>query len=133
MKPLALLAGLLVLIGSPALAQSLTVKGPTGQTLTLSAADLAALPRVKITFSAHGETHVYEGPLLIDILAKAGAPTGKALSGGPWPMWCWSPPPTATGLPWAWPRPTPAPAPTASSWPTRSTASPWTPSPGPTG
>lgn len=29
----------------------------------------------------HGQTHVYEGPLLIDVLAKVGAPTGKSLRG----------------------------------------------------
>ena len=81
MKSLALIAGLLVLAAGPAFAQSVAVKGPTGQTVTLTEADLAAMPRVKFTFSAHGETHEYEGPLLIDILAKAGAPTGKALGG----------------------------------------------------
>lgn len=81
MKPFALLAGLLVLIASPALAQSVTVKGPTGQTQAFTAADLAALPRVRFTFSAHGETHAYEGPLLIDVLAKVGAPAGKDLRG----------------------------------------------------
>jgi hypothetical protein len=55
--------------------------GPTGQSATISTADLAALPRVKVSFDAHGDTHEYEGPLLIDVLAKVGAPTGKALRG----------------------------------------------------
>lgn len=64
----------------PAAAQSLSVKGPTGA-VTLSAADVAALPRVSFLFDAHGQKHTYEGPLLIDVLAKAGAPTGKALRG----------------------------------------------------
>ena len=59
----------------------LSLKGPTGQTASLSAADVAGLPRVSIAFDAHGEKHVYEGPLLIDVLAKVGTPTGKAIHG----------------------------------------------------
>jgi hypothetical protein len=74
-------AAVLVLAASPAAAQSLSLKGPDGQTATMRAADLAALPRVKFTFDAHGQKHDYEGPLLIDVLAKVGAPTGKALGG----------------------------------------------------
>lgn len=62
-------------------AQTLTLKGPSGEAASLSAADIAALPRVSVAFDAHGEKHVYEGPLLIDVLAKAGTPTGKAIHG----------------------------------------------------
>jgi hypothetical protein len=68
-------------LSTGAFAQSLSLKGPAGQTASLTAADLASLPRVSVTFDAHGETHVYEGPLLIDVLAKVGAPTGKAIHG----------------------------------------------------
>lgn len=32
-------------------------------------------------FDSHGQKHTYEGPLLIDVLARAGVPTGKALRG----------------------------------------------------
>lgn len=71
----------LALLASPATAQTLSLTGPEGQSVTLSAADIAALPRQSVTFAGHGESHVYEGPLLIDVLAKAGAPTGKALRG----------------------------------------------------
>ncbi len=71
----------MALLASPAAAQTIAVTGPEGQSLTLSAADIAALPRQTVTFAGHGESHVYEGPLLIDVLAKAGAPTGKALRG----------------------------------------------------
>lgn len=88
MKPLALVAGLLLLLAGPALAQapglapaSLAVKGVDGRAVTLTAADLAALPRAKVRYTAHGETHDYEGPLLIDILVKVGAPRGEALRG----------------------------------------------------
>ena len=62
-------------------AQTLVLKGPAGHTTTVSAAEIAALPRVTIAFDAHGEHHVYEGPLLIDLLAKVGTPTGKAIHG----------------------------------------------------
>lgn len=62
-------------------AQTLALEGPDGQSLTLTATELAALPRQSVTLSAHGQSHVYEGPLLIDVVAQAGAPTGKALRG----------------------------------------------------
>lgn len=65
----------------PASAQTLSLKGPGGQSATVSPADLAALPRVSFTFNAHGRMATYEGPLLIDVLAKVGAPTAKALRG----------------------------------------------------
>jgi hypothetical protein len=68
-------------LSTGAIAQTLALKGPTGQTATVAAADLAGLPRVSFTFDSHGEKHVYEGPLLIDVLAKVGTPTGKAIHG----------------------------------------------------
>lgn len=70
----------LVGAAGPALAQSVTLKGPDGQ-VEMTAAQIAALPRVKVAFDAHGRKHAYEGPLLIDVLAKVGAPTGKDLHG----------------------------------------------------
>lgn len=68
-------------LATAAAAQTLDLKGPAGQAARLTVADLAGLPRASITFDAHGETHVYEGPLLIDVLAKVGTPTGKAIHG----------------------------------------------------
>lgn len=62
-------------------AQTLALKAPAGQTASLTAADLASLPRVSVAFEAHGVKHVYEGPLLIDVLARVGTPTGKAIHG----------------------------------------------------
>ena len=76
-----LIVAALLLAPLPALAQSVTVAGPTGQTATLSAADIAAMPHVKVAFDNHGTKQDFEGPLLIDVLAKAGAPTGKAIHG----------------------------------------------------
>ena len=68
-------------LATPVAAQTIALKGPAGQAAAITAAEVAALPRVSFTFDAHGEKHIYEGPLLIDVLAKAGVPTGKALRG----------------------------------------------------
>jgi hypothetical protein len=57
LRPLLMLAALAALFASPAFAQSVALKGPDGQTAT------------------------YEGPLLIDVLARVGTPTGKAIHG----------------------------------------------------
>lgn len=71
----------LATLAMPVAAQTLALKGPTGQTTTLSIADLAALPHVTVTTSAHGQSHVYGGVALVDLLAHVGTPTGKALGG----------------------------------------------------
>jgi len=81
MRRIAILTACLALAASPVLAQSISLEGPDGQRAEATATMLAALPQAKVTFDAHGETHVYEGPLLIDVLAAVGAPTGKALHG----------------------------------------------------
>ncbi len=47
--------------------------------MTLS--ELDALPRVKVGATEHGAPHVFEGALLADVLAKVGAPAGKAIRG----------------------------------------------------
>jgi hypothetical protein len=75
------LSAVLALAAAPAVAQTLALKGLAGQAAVVTEADLAKLPRVKFTFDAHGQKHDYEGPLLIDLLAKVGAPTGTALGG----------------------------------------------------
>lgn len=77
----ALFSATLSVLAAPVLAQDLAVVGPDGKTVTLSASDLAALPRAAVELDAHGERHRYEGALLIEVLAKAGAPSGKALRG----------------------------------------------------
>lgn len=75
-----LLIAAVLAAAAPAAAQTLTLKGPDGG-MTLTAAQVAALPRVKVVVDAHGQKHEYAGPLLIDLLAKVGAPTGKDLRG----------------------------------------------------
>jgi hypothetical protein len=67
---------------APAMAQSVSVSGLAGQAVTLSAADLAAMPRASVTLRLDGgRTEACEGVQLSDILAKVGAPQGKALRG----------------------------------------------------
>lgn len=75
------LVGAMLVFASVVAAQDLTLKGPTGTTATFSAQQIAALPHVHFTFAAHGESHAFEGPLLIDLLAKVGTPTGKDIGG----------------------------------------------------
>ena len=62
-------------------AQDLTLKGPAGQSVTVTPADLAAMPHVTLTLSVEGKTHTYAGVPLTDLLARVGAPSGKALKG----------------------------------------------------
>ncbi|MBU1376584.1 MAG: molybdopterin-binding oxidoreductase [Alphaproteobacteria bacterium] len=81
MRLAVLLAAAAILAPASALAQSIAIKGSTGQIVTVTAAEVAKLPRVSFLFDAHGQKHTYEGPLLLDVLAKAGAPTGKDLHG----------------------------------------------------
>lgn len=78
---LSTLALTLFAVISPAAAQSIDLKGPDGHTVTLSAETVAAMPQVKVTLDVHGVSHVYEGPLLIDVLKTVGAPTGRDLHG----------------------------------------------------
>lgn len=40
---------------TPVVAQSLSLEGPAGAKVELSAADVGALPRVKFVFDAHGD------------------------------------------------------------------------------
>ena len=61
---------------------SLEVKGAVKQELRLSAADLKAMPRTKISAKGHdGAEHEYEGVTLGALLAKAGVPAGGDLRG----------------------------------------------------
>jgi DMSO/TMAO reductase YedYZ molybdopterin-dependent catalytic subunit len=59
----------------------LALSGPGGQSATLSAADIAALPHVKLTVTIEGKTATYDGVPLEALLERVGAPSGKALRG----------------------------------------------------
>jgi hypothetical protein len=65
-----------------AAAQTLTVTGLTGQKLELGAADIAALPHQPVTLQLeNGKSEACDAVPLALILAKVGAPQGKALHG----------------------------------------------------
>jgi DMSO/TMAO reductase YedYZ molybdopterin-dependent catalytic subunit len=68
-------------VAGAAAAQDLKLIGLDGQTATLTPADIAALPHVTLTLTVEGKTATYKGVPLTDILAKVGAPSGKALKG----------------------------------------------------
>lgn len=49
--------------------------------MTITAADLAAMPRHTVTANQHGKEITYEGVYLRDVLAKDGVPAGNELKG----------------------------------------------------
>ena len=73
----------MVLAGSLSAQSSSTiaVTGAVAQQLTLTAADLGALPRATATTSSNGMSTTYEGVWVADVLKKAGVPMGSALRG----------------------------------------------------
>jgi hypothetical protein len=78
----ALLLGLaLILAPGVVVAQDLVLKGLGGQSVTVTATELAAMPHVTLTVSVEGKTHTYAGVPLTQLLARVGAPFGKALKG----------------------------------------------------
>ena len=78
---------LVLLSGTAALAAEapiLRVTGPAQTlTLTLTAADFAALPRIELSLPAQPETpaRTFSGVALRELLARAGAPLGDKLRG----------------------------------------------------
>jgi hypothetical protein len=75
----ATLAGLS--LAGAAQADDLKLIGLDGHAVTLSPADIAALPHVSLTVTVEGKTNTYAGVALSNVLAKVGAPSGKALKG----------------------------------------------------
>jgi hypothetical protein len=61
--------------------KSLLVKNERGKASTLSAADLARLPRHKAKVKGHGGSATYEGASLADVLRTAKVTLGKDLKG----------------------------------------------------
>jgi hypothetical protein len=67
---------------SAPVAAELNVTGDVPQSITLKAADLAAMPREKVSVPEQDGTQVsYEGVSLREILKKAGVPVAKDLRG----------------------------------------------------
>jgi hypothetical protein len=62
---------------------TLTVTGADGKSVTLTAADVAAMPHKTVSvYNAHSKANeVYSGVVLSDLLAKVGVPTGEKLRG----------------------------------------------------
>ena len=59
----------------------LQVSGQVKQPLSLSAADLAKMPRATVRTTANGIETVYEGVWLHEVLKRAGVPQGSDLRG----------------------------------------------------
>ena len=57
------------------------ITGEVKQALTLSAADLAKMPRATVRTTSNGMETVYEGVWLHQVLKKAGVPQGSELRG----------------------------------------------------
>jgi DMSO/TMAO reductase YedYZ molybdopterin-dependent catalytic subunit len=62
-------------------AQELQIAGAVKQPLTLTAGDLAKMPRATVQTRNEGMTVTYEGVWLHDVLKRAGAPSGTELRG----------------------------------------------------
>jgi len=74
----------LVVAATPVVAQtapSVAVTGAVSQPLSLTAADLAAMPRASVTTNSNGIATTYEGVWLADVLKKAGVPFGAGMRG----------------------------------------------------
>ena len=75
--------GLLLALGSMGAqaSASIQVTGAVKQSLTLTAGDLAKLPRASLQTMSSGMEAVYEGVWVHEVLKRAGAPQGAALRG----------------------------------------------------
>lgn len=60
---------------------SIQVTGAVKQPFTLTAEDLAKMPRASVKTASQGVETVYEGVWVHEILKRAGAPQGQALRG----------------------------------------------------
>lgn len=80
--PAALAAVLLWSLAAAAWAQTVTLKGPDGQTRTLGLAEMAALPHQSaVLVGEKGPARTYEGVPLTSLLQSVGAPAGPGLRG----------------------------------------------------
>jgi hypothetical protein len=60
---------------------TLTIAGDVSKPVSLTAAELKALPRTRVEIKEDGRTLTYEGVLVGEILKRAGAPLGGDLRG----------------------------------------------------
>ncbi len=81
MRILLALAAALALFAPPALARDLKVTVAGRDSVVLTPAEVAALPRARATIQVKGQPVVYEGALLHEALLKAGVVSGERLMG----------------------------------------------------
>jgi DMSO/TMAO reductase YedYZ molybdopterin-dependent catalytic subunit len=62
-------------------ATTLGVTGDVQTPLSLSAAEIKALPRTKVTVSEGGRTVVYDGVQVSELMKRAGVPVGEGIRG----------------------------------------------------
>ncbi len=62
-------------------AASIVITGDVATPITLTAADLAAMPRATVTTTSNGIATTYAGVWLPDVLKKAGVPLGPGMRG----------------------------------------------------
>jgi hypothetical protein len=75
-------AAILVLgLAAPAGAQTLTLQGLAGGPKTITAAQFAALPHVKLQALEHGRPRTFEGVQLLLLMTQVDAPWGDLLTG----------------------------------------------------
>jgi DMSO/TMAO reductase YedYZ molybdopterin-dependent catalytic subunit len=67
--------------GEQTAGQTLVIGGDVTTTLTITPADLRAMPRTTVTVSEEAKEVKYEGVLVGELLKRAGAPVGRDLSG----------------------------------------------------
>jgi DMSO/TMAO reductase YedYZ molybdopterin-dependent catalytic subunit len=81
----AFLFGIGIAAATPVAAQqsapSVSITGAVPQPLTVTAADLATMPRATVTTNNNGIATVYEGVWLAEVLKKAGVPFGSGMRG----------------------------------------------------
>jgi hypothetical protein len=79
---LAAIAILFNMPATPALAQTLTLVGlDAAKTKTLSPAEFAALPHVKLSLPMRGQPHTVEGVSVLELMRQVGGPWGDTLTG----------------------------------------------------
>jgi DMSO/TMAO reductase YedYZ molybdopterin-dependent catalytic subunit len=60
---------------------SIQITGAVKQPMTLTAGDLAKMPRASVKATLHGKEYLYEGVWLHEVLKRAGVPQDEALRG----------------------------------------------------
>lgn len=65
----------------PSAPATLAISGSVSKPLTLTVPDIKALPRTSVTVTEEGREVKYEGVLVGEVLARAGAPLGRDLTG----------------------------------------------------